>query len=359
MSSKEQSALEIYLRFNDDLEKDYCFQVSTKTRFRDLYRIFEVLPISLRPNIFYSTKPKTFVVSTAPGYLTEDGNLLFSYETSSEKFRKRIDLDDLIAKHCWPSQLIIPVWEFLSFRFYLFVTFLIVWLYTDLPDFISPTPGICLTNQVSNLVASAATRLGYGHIADLMIKDIQDPVSVGGQCVFFAFHVIKVAIIFFVVHIGLFNPRKFRFSPDHEVTKELLLDLGWTGSRRATYDEYLEAYREYKIKEHGGMVPAHQAGLFTKLKKLGVWLGEGEGYNTPLSKDHKISDITEDKYVLSYDLFIKLGENFENHITGKGAEELNASIKQFRRYGLMHSDETIQELVEKRKAGGDKRLDKD
>lgn len=359
MSSKEQTALEVYLRFNDDLEKDYCFQVSTETHFRDLFRIFDGLPISLRPNIFYSARPKTFVVSTAPGYLTEDGSLLFSYETSNAQFRKKINLDDRIAQHCWPSQLIIPVWEFLSFRFYLFVTFLIVWLYTDLPDFISPTPGICLTNQMSTLVASVATRFGYGHIADAMIKDIQDPVSVGGQCVFFVFHVLKVTMIFFILHIGLFNPRKFRFSKDQEITKEKLLDLGWTGSRRATPDDYLEAYREYKIKEHGGMVPAHQAGLFTKLKKLGVWLGEGEGYDTPVSKDHKLSDITEDKYILSYDLFVKLGENFENHITGKGAEELNASIKQFRRFGLMHSDETIRELVDKRKAGGDKKLDKD
>ncbi|KAF3986400.1 hypothetical protein FT663_04543 [Candidozyma haemuli var. vulneris] len=357
MSSKEQSALEVYIRFNDDLEKDYCFQVSTETRFRDLYRIFDGLPISLRPNLFYSLRPLTFQVSTAPGYLTEDGALLFSYETSQPRFRKNINLEDRIAQHCWPGQLIIPVWEFLSFRFYLFVTTLIVWLYTDLPDFISPTPGICLTNHVSNMIAYFATRFGYGHIADIVIKDVQEPVAIGGQCVFFAFHLVKVLTIFFVVHIGLFNPRKFRYSNDTEITKEKLLDLGWTGSRRATADEYAESYREYKINEHGGMVPAHQAGIFNKLKKLGVWLGEGEGYDTPVSKDNKLSDITEDKFVLSYDLFIKLGEVFENHITGKGAEELNASIKQFRRFGLMHSDEELQELVEKRKKGGDKRLD--
>ncbi|GBL49726.1 glucose repression protein [Candidozyma auris] len=356
--SKEQSALEVYVRFNDDLEKDYCFQVATSSRFRDLLRIFETLPISLRPNLFYSSKPKAFQVSTSPGYLTEDGALLFSYETDQKKFQKNVAMDDLVARHCWPGQLIMPVWEFNYFRFYSFVTFLFVWLYTDLPDFVSPTPGICLTNQASNFIAFIATKFGYGHIADAVIKDVQEPVSIGGQCVFFAFHVLKIIVVFFVVHVGLFNPRKFRYSKDVEITKEKLLELGWTGSRRATPDEYAEAYREYKIKEHGGMVPAHQAGLFNKLKKLGVWLGEGEGFDTPLSKDNKISDITSDKWVLSYELFVKLGEVFEKHIEGKGTEELNACIKQFRRFGLMHSDEDIQKLVDLRKEGGDKKIEK-
>lgn len=358
MASEKETALEIYLRFNDDLEKDYCFQVSTKATFRDLFKIFDELPISLRPNLFYSARPKAFKVSTSPGYLTEDGALLFSYETSEARFQKNVHPEDLIARHCWPGQLVLPVWEFNSFTFYSFITFLLVWLYTDLPDFVSPTPGICLTNQASNFIAYLAARFGYSHIADIVIKDVQEPVSIAGQCVFFVFHVIKVIVIFFIVYVGFFNPRKFRYSREKEITKEKLLELGWTGSRRATPDEYSEAYREYKIKEYGGMVPAHQAGLFNKLKKLGVWLGEGEGWNTPLNKDNKIADITEDKYILSYELFVKLGLVFEDHIAGKGTEELNNSIKQFRRYGLMHSDEQIQELVEKRKEGGDKRIDK-
>ena len=104
-----ESALEIYVRFNDDMEKDYCLQVTSQTLFRDLFKVFETLPIALRPNLFYDPKPVRFVVLTAPGYLTDDGALLFSYETGLEKYQKRVSLDDTVAKKCWPGQLILPV----------------------------------------------------------------------------------------------------------------------------------------------------------------------------------------------------------------------------------------------------------
>ncbi|KAJ8142969.1 hypothetical protein OY671_003891 [Metschnikowia pulcherrima] len=363
MSEKEiapESALEIYLRFNDDMEKDYCLQITATTTFRDLFKVFKTLPISLRPNLFYDPEPVSFVVSTAPGYLTEDGALLFSYETGQKKYQKRVSLDDVVAKKCWPGQLVLPVWHFNYFGYYMFITTLLVWLYTDLPDFISPTPGLCLTNQMSYVLAWVAQKYGFSHIADVFIKDLQEPVNIGAQCVFFIFHVLKVLVIFFLVWSGMFNPtRLFRLSPKKktEVTKEDLIALGWTGAKKANADEYKEAYREYKIKEFGGMVPAHQAGLFTKLKHLGVFLGDGEGFNTPVSSKNKLSDITDDKLVLSYEYFVKQGEFFEQYTSGKSAAEVNAAINQFRRYGLMHSGGVLSELVEKRKAVGDTKLD--
>ncbi|KAF8001525.1 hypothetical protein HF325_004026 [Metschnikowia pulcherrima] len=271
MSEKEiapESALEIYLRFNDDMEKDYCLQITATTTFRDLFKVFKTLPISLRPNLFYDPEPVLFVVLTAPGYLTEDGALLFSYETGQKKYQKRVSLDDVVAKKCWPGQLVLPVWHFNYFGYYMFITTLLT-----------------------------------------------------------------------------------------EVTKEDLIALGWTGAKKANADEYKEAYREYKIKEFGGMVPAHQAGLFTKLKHLGVFLGDGEGFNTPVSSKNKLSDITDDKLVLSYEYFVKQGEFFEQYTSGKSAAEVNAAINQFRRYGLMHSGGVLSELVEKRKAVGDTKLD--
>ncbi|KAM9916602.1 hypothetical protein OXX80_013558, partial [Metschnikowia pulcherrima] len=63
MSEKEiapESALEIYLRFNDDMEKDYCLQITATTTFRDLFKVFKTLPISLRPNLFYDPEPVSF-----------------------------------------------------------------------------------------------------------------------------------------------------------------------------------------------------------------------------------------------------------------------------------------------------------
>lgn len=335
-----ESALEIYVRFNDDMEKDYCLQVTSQTLFRDLFKVFETLPIALRPNLFYDPKPVRFVVLTAPGYLTDDGALLFSYETGLEKYQKRVSLDDTVAKKCWPGQLILPVWHFNYFGFYAFVSALLVWLYTDLPDFVSPTPGICLTNQMSYLLSYTAQKYGFSHIADVFIKDLQEPVNIGAQCAFFIFHVIKVVLLFFLVWSGMFNPtRVFRLGPQKkpDVTKETLIELGWTGSKRANPDEYKDFYRDYKIKEFGGMVPAHQAGVFTRLKHLGVFLGDNEGFNTPVSATTKLSDISDDKLVLSYEFFVKQGEFFEEYIADKNADQINDAIKQFRRYGLLHS----------------------
>lgn len=344
------SSLEVYVRFNDDIEKDYCLQITSSTTFRDLLKVFKTLPISLRPSVFYDSVPKGFVVSTAPGFLTEDGSLLFSYDTNKKEYRKKVTLDALVAKECWPGQLILPVWEFNYFMFYSFILLLGVWLYTDLPDFISPTPGICLTNQMTRVLANLAEKFGYGQAAQALIEDIQAPVGVTGQCLFFVFHIVKLGALFFIIYGGVFNPtRLIRIGKLPEVTKEVLIELGWTGSKRATIDEYKEEYRDYKIKEYGGMVPAHQAGLFNKLKNLGCQLGDGEGFNTPVGKNED-AEVVDGKLPMSYKLLIKQGEFFEQHVADFDTAKMNEAIKQFRRYGLLHSNEALAEIVEARKA---------
>lgn len=360
MSEKESaSGMEIYVRFGDDMEKDYCFQITTTSRFRSLLKIFSSLPIALRPNVFYDLIPRGFVVLTAPGYLTEDGALLFSYETGEKRFQKKVALDDIVAESCWPGQLVMPIWHFNSFGFYSFVSLLGAWLYTDLPDFVSPTPGHCLTNYTSKFLSKVGHYYGYHELADRLLADVLEEIGIGTQCIFFVFHILKVLGIFFIVWGGFFNPPRIWSNPfagQPEVTKEVLVELGWTGSKRGNADEYKDHYREVKIKEYGGMVPAHQAGLFTKLKKLGVFLGEGEGFNTPLSSERSVSEITKDKFVLSYGYFVKLGEHFESFIANKLQEEVSAAIKEFRRYGLLSSSEEIKALVEARKETGDARL---
>ena len=113
--------------------------------------------------------------------------------------------------------------------------------------------------------------------------------------------------------------RVFRLTPRSvklDVTKEELVKLGWTGTRKATIDEYKEYYREFKINQHGGMIQAHRAGLFNTLRNLGVQLESGEGYNTPLTEENKLRtmrQIVEDakkpdfKLKLSYEYFAELG----------------------------------------------------
>ena len=50
------------------------------------------------------------------------------------------------------------------------------WLYTDLPDFISPTPGICLTNQMTKLMAWVLVQFGKDRFAETLLADLYDTV---------------------------------------------------------------------------------------------------------------------------------------------------------------------------------------
>lgn len=356
----EVAYLDIYLRFNDDMEKDYCFQVKTTTVFKDLYQVFKTLPLSLRPSVFYHSQPIGFRKSTSPGYLTEDGNIIFDYESQDQYVA--VNDNDLINEKVWPGQLILPVWKFNEFGFYSFITFLLVWLYTDLPDFISPTPGLCLTNQLTKFLCWVAIQFGKQNLADIIIKDLYDPVSVGAQIAFFVFHVIKVLFIFGFLYTGVFNPiRLFRLRPKSvklDITKEELIKLGWTGTRKATIDEYKEYYRDFKIKEYGGMIQAHRAGLFETLKHLGIQLESGEGYNTPMTEENKMRTMKEIfkeskepdfKVRLSYEYFAELGYVFAMNAEDKEGSELAELIKQYRRYGLLVSDVRIKSVVKSRK----------
>lgn len=354
----EHSYMEIYVRFNDDLDKDYCFQIKTTTTFKDLFKIFSSLPIALRPNLFYNSKPTGFDVCTSPGYLTEDGSILFDYET--EKYKKPIkDLNSKVSDHVWPGQLILPKWEFNSFGFYAFISFLLVWLYTDLPDFISPTPGICLTNYVSKGLANIAIYFDQPKYADALLGDVLDPPTVTAQVIFFIFHLFKCLALFAILHFGIFNPLKLlRFARGQvklEISREELLDLGWTGSKKGSSDDYKEFYRDYKIKQYGSMVAAHQAGLFDRLKTLGVYLGEGEGFNTPVNKE-KVEEIQDGKVRLSYEYLEKIGDAFITSIEGKEGNALTDCVKMYRRYGLLEGSEALKEIVAERKKQGDSKL---
>lgn len=348
----EESFLDIYIRFNADSDKDYCFQVKLTTTFKDLLKIFSTLPIALRPSVFYNPMPLGFRVSTSPGYLTEDGNFLF--DEKAEKIYKSVPQNEEISKHCWPGQLILPIWEFNSFGYYAFVAFLLTWLYTDLPDFISPTPGICLTNQVARGLIWALKYFDYPNLAVKLENDLFEDASVYAQCFYFAFHLFKCFALWVSLYFGVFNPIKlFRITPGSvklKVTREELLEVGWTGTAKSDINDYRDYYREYKIKEYGGMVSAHRAGLFSQLGSLGTQLGEGEGYNTPI--DQKLTledDLKGPKLVLNYEYFTQLGITFTMYIQDKEGQELVDCIKQYRRYGLLHSNKKIKEIVAHRK----------
>ena len=59
----------------------------------------------------------------------------------------------------------------------------------DLPDFISPTPGICLTNQVSKILSSVADYFGQQGLSKALFDDIHES-SIMAQCFFFVFNLL-------------------------------------------------------------------------------------------------------------------------------------------------------------------------
>lgn len=365
VTESESGYIEVYIRFNKDFEKDYCFQLKTSETFKDLNKIFTSLPIALRPNLFCASVPIGYEISTSPGYLTEDGSLLFDYDTETPRYVKSVSLSDKVADKVWPGQLILPKWETNYFNLYSVVAALLVWLYTDLPDFISPTPGICMTNQVSRYAAKLALHFGQDKLASALLSEIIEPVSITAQCVFFVCHILKLVFIFLVLWSGAFNPISMRIpfisapvKDIKEVTKEDLMALGWTGSKRASPEEYKDFYRDYKIKEHGGLVEAHKAGVFETLQRLGVFLGDGEGFNTPLDNKTTMKGLLEEdneKFTMNYEYLAHLGQFFELYCEGENIR-INDLIKQFRRYGVLHSSATIRKIVDQRKALGDAKI---
>ncbi|KAG5416761.1 GSF2 [Candida metapsilosis] len=358
----EVAFLDIYVRFNQDQERDYCFQVNTKTKFGDLFKIFKTLPIALRPSVFYHSQPIGFQKSTQPGFVTEDGNFLFE-DDAAKQVSSIIPSEELINVHVWPGQLILPVWKFDYVTWYSIIGLLLAWLYTDLPDFISPTPGICLTNWATIFFARLAGKVGFNNVERELIRDLYEPTDIMLQCFFFGIHLVKVTVIFLFLFSGAFNPMKLFRLPGGvklDVNQEELLALGWTGTRKATIDEYKDYYRETKIKEFGGLVPAHQGGLFNTIRHLGVHLKEGEGYNTPLTKEYMEMSVKqlqqqakenpkEFKLHLNYDWFARLGYGFAKFAEGLDTKQTADLIKQFRRYGLFYSDASVREIIHTRK----------
>lgn len=353
---QEDALIEIYIRFNDDIEKDYCFSVGLNDDFASLLKIFDTLKLSLRPSIFYKQTPIGFKVSNDPGYLTENGGMLFSYDAM--KTTKDVELTDKVSDKCWPGQLIIPVWETDTKTKYGLVFALLAWLYTDLPDAHSPTPGICLTNQVSRTLAWVITTFTeYNNIADDILKETEiNQTSYWVQWAFFSLHVVKILFVFLAAWTGMYNPYSLNPAKAAKVPKidaskkQDLIDIGWTGARRATLDEYKEFYREYKIKQAGGIVQASRAGLFEKLKNPGVLLGEGEGFQSDMKDVSKLEDLKDSKlFTLNYEYFLEVGSQFEDQLIK--SENPNKDIKDFRKYGPLEVEsKIIKEIYANRKA---------
>ncbi|CCH46157.1 Glucose-signaling factor 2 [Wickerhamomyces ciferrii] len=357
----QDAVFEIYVRMNDDSEKDYCFNVTINDSFDKLLKIFDSLKISLRPSIFYNQRPIGFKISKSPGYLTDNGGLLF--DNNADKLTQNVKLSDKISDYCWPGQLVLPIWEENYFLSYSIISLLLVWLYTDLPDFISPTPGICLTNQLSRFFANLAQHFNYDKLAQDLFAEIQPHQSTKLiQIFFFIIHIVKIAFLYFALSLGIFNPYtinpiKMRKIVAHdkldEAKKLELIALGWTGTRRSTLDEYREFYKDFKIKQVGGIVKASKLGLFEKLREPGVFLDDGEGFQSDLNNTTSLKDLELDssKFILNFDWFAIIGENYEYYLDNESKDK-GQDVRNYRRYGPLISNERIEKIVQGRKDKG-------
>lgn len=364
--------MEIYLRCNDDLEKDYTFKIEKDDTFNSkTMKVFSYEDglssfMVLRPSIFYKNQPIGLYKSTHPGFLTENGCLIFHYDAGKSDYLEELDLDKKIIDQLWPGQLVVPKWEKSWPMIYFYLLVIVFWLYTDLPDVISPSPGICLTNQLSKLAIVLANRLEYFSVAEKLSEEIQvNFSSVTAQWIYFALHILKVLIITSILYTGAVNPltlnpltiyRNRCASLKNDIKlKEILKNIGWAGARKATYDDYKDTYYQYIIEKSGGMVSAYKNGLLKKAMAPGVALSSGEGFQTVLSERFGASTFetmhNKRQFILSEEYFIQLEKDLNENLKKLEGNipKINIEIRKFRRYGLFESSEKLIELVRERK----------
>lgn len=342
--------MDIYMRMNADSEKDYCLAIKRDAKVKDLLNIFTQLPINLCPSYFYDTVPAGFAASMHPGYLTSVGTMLFSEYADEEKNLVNLDLEADLKDVVHEGQLVVPVWQFHTSRYIRFVTILLGWLYLDLPQHITPTPGIApsmlFVNTVQRMFPILRDREGTTDPFDTNIW----------RWGFFAMHCFKIIVIYLFFRVGVFNPKSLNiFKTRHKVTnltKDDLLSLGWTAIRRLPADDWHNTYREYLIAKHGDVLKAHKAGDLER--NMGVYLDAGEGFDglrerDPskrkvdskfLNKDGKF--IVSDAYTRT--VFEPMAEALQKRELSD--EQLLARLHDYRRFGFLNGPQKLVELYE-------------
>lgn len=265
-----------YLRLYDEYDKDYCFVLKNNQPVNSLYNIFKTIPFCLSPSYFYDSSPCEIKLSSHPGFLTTEGGILFTKDASKPEYLVSISQDAKIKDVAWDGQLFVPIWKFNSRRFYTIIAVLCGWLYLDLPQYITPTPGL------------APTLLGH-KLLDYWVPpspelSAEDPAfnSVTWQWVFFVLHILKVLFIFMLFQTGSLNPFSLnpynrRSNRKKNIDEYLLKSIGWTATRKSTINDWRLAHSKNVIGKVG-VGYAHQNNLWSKIRFAGVYLDNDEGY---------------------------------------------------------------------------------
>lgn len=374
--------MEVYIRLNDSVDKDYTFQLAQDDTINnkvkhifstDAKKIRQKITLSdlmvIRPSIFHEYEPVEYYKSTHPGYLTEGGCLLFHVNADDPKYLEKLDNDKPLIDQLWPGQLIVPKWRKSRKYLTIYCSLMLFWLYTDLPDVISPTPGNSLTNTLSKIVAPILENyFNRDSMAAKLREEIQPNYNtVPAQWAFFGFHVFKILFLTFFFYFSLANPFSFNpiklylirnvdLSQKNDKIKNLLKSIGWIGSRRGTYDDYQTNFYDYTVKKHGGIVQAYRAGQIKIAAHPGLELNAGEGFQTPLDErftgsTFKTIDQENPKFILSEEYYVELENNLKDLLDKADGDigKMNEEIKRFRRFGIYEPNEKLAHVVEVRK----------
>ncbi|TID13599.1 hypothetical protein CANINC_004861 [Pichia inconspicua] len=340
-------SFDIYIRMKYSADSDFCFQVTSSTSFRDLFKIFKTVPIVLSPSIFYDQIPIGFAISQHPGYLSRTGAIIFDTNAHDQKYLKNVDLDAKLKDNVLPGQLIVPHFQERTFLKYSIISLLLVWLYTDLPDFISPTPGICLTNHATVFITYVLREwLNLPQQAQRFYDDIFEPVGIVGQCIYFIFHIVKIAMFYLILWAGMFNPYKFSLVRQKldSLTKDDLIEIGWTSAVKAQKLQYQDEYRKFLIAQHGSIMNIFKAGKLGYIKECVIELKNGEGYASSLPQ----TDDIEVPFKLTFDLLMKERAYFNRRLQSLEPSKIFEEIKKYRTFGPKYPCPELQTLVDKK-----------
>lgn len=325
-----------------------------------LVEIFKTLPMALTPSVFYRRVPVGFKVSQQPGFLTSEGALLFPKTADDERFLKVLDMNALIKDSVWEGQLIVPVWARHEGHLLGIWSVLLIWLYLDLPQYITPTPGISPTILVMRLVDLISN-------SPQVIAEVAAPVEEKGwngmvsQWIFFSLHVFKILIVWMIIYLGAVNTLSLNplslFSTK-KLGQQDLINIGWTGARRITPLDWREENRNAQIKAAGGVGAALASGLLERLPTAGVYLGYGEGWNTPIGNEASTNE--EGMFLLCPKYYKQLYEDIsvELHDDDVSDEKKNDLLKSFRRTGPVLGPQSLRDVYEERKKRGHGNLKK-
>ena len=366
--------MEIYVRFNSDVDHDYAFQLNQDdTVDSKIAKIFSDDPavglskiMVLKPTIFHKHIPSAYYKSTHPGYLTEGGCLIFHYGCDSPANIVKLDTEKPLFSQLWPGQLIVPQWEKSYTAIALYSVIMLAWLYTDLPDVVSPTPGICLTNQLSRMIIPLAESYGHQGVAEKLREEVSiNFSSFWAQWGFFAVHILKVAFVTLCFITGMANPISYNpiriikartFDVQNANLKKVLQNLGWLGTRRANYDDYQTNFYSYILEKFGSPRAALKANMIRVAAHPGFVLSKGEGFQTPLEQrftGSTFKTMDEKKaFVLSEEYFVELEKSLKHNIDLCNGDigKMNNEIRRFRRFGLYEPSDKIVQLVNDRRS---------